>query len=205
MKRPAQLVVTLTLSFLLGCDTGQEASSYHLSEAEKAKLQEGDIILRYGKGLASDMIVGLLDEERKISHCGILSRRADSAFHVIHSVSSSISDADGMQEAALNSFVAASVDSSIMVVRYKKRADSLSSSLLAKRAEHYLEKGLPFDPEFDLQDSSAIYCSELIERSVKDVFDRSLMKGFTDRPYGNLRFDVFWKSKDLKTVIDHHN
>lgn len=203
--RPAYLVVALALSFLAACENGQEASStYRLSEADKAKLKQGDIILRYGKGLASDLIVRLLNEERKISHCGILSRDPDSSFRVIHSVSSSISDADGMQETELSSFLAESVDSSIMVVRYEGRSDSLPPSRIAKRAEHYLRRELPFDPEFDLKDSGAIYCSELIERSVQDVFDRSLMSGFTERPYGNLRFDVFWRSEQLRTVIDHH-
>ncbi len=202
--RPEHLVVLL-FGFLLGCNTGQEASSsYRLSEAELAKLREGDIILRYGKGLASDMIVELLDEERKISHCGILSLQADSSFRVIHSVSSSISETDGMQEAEIEDFVASSVDSSIMVVRYRGNKESPPSSRIANRAEHYLQKELPFDPGFDLEDSSAIYCSELIERSVQDVFDHSLMGGFKERPYGHLRFDVFWKSKELRTVIDHH-
>lgn len=191
---------------LFGCSTEQEHSfaPYRLSEAEKEKLRDGDIILRYGEGFASDMIVKLLDEERKISHCGILSKKADGSFQVIHSVSSSLSDADGMQAQDLDEFVSQSVDSSVMVVRYKEEESTASSSRIAERAKAYLKARLPFDSEFDLEDDEAIYCTELIERTIREVHGHSLIEADPEDPYSHLHFEVFWNSENLRTIIDHH-
>ncbi len=206
MKRVVRFLFLTPIMFLLGCNTGQEHSfsPYQLSNSEKEKLREGDIILRYGEGLASDMIVEVLDEEREVSHCGILSRKEDGGFRVIHSVSSSISKSDGMQAQSLDRFIAQSVDSTVMVVRYKGKGAKNVGPKIARKAEHYLDQKIPFDPSFDLSSRSKFYCTELIERSFKESLGRSILKGHLDRPYGHLHFDLFWKSDRFRTIIDHH-
>ena len=202
------LLLTISTIVLLGCKTGQDdpfSPPYRLSKAEKAQIREGDIILRYGKGYASHLIVELLDEERPISHCSIIAKDEEKGGHqVIHSVSSSISDADGMQVDGLNDFVAQSVDSSVMLLRYKSREDEVPSTEMAERAEAYLRADLPFDTSFDLQDANAIYCSELIERSFEDLYGRSLIDTGKGRSYEALHLDHLWRSEELHTLIDHH-
>ena len=78
-----------------------------LSEDEITLIQDGDIILRHGNGLVSDLIVKSLHEEFDISHCAIITKK-NNDFVVIHSVSQSLSDYDGVQSQSLKSFVKSS-------------------------------------------------------------------------------------------------
>ncbi|HRD53771.1 MAG TPA: YiiX/YebB-like N1pC/P60 family cysteine hydrolase [Flavobacteriales bacterium] len=121
----------------MAADEGAEDGvSYALSEEEVAMLQPGDIILRRGHGLVSDLISSVLSEEYDVSHCGIVAEH-DSALWVIHSVSSSVSEADGMQAHRLQAFVQQSKPSSVIVSRLRTDADR---SLIALRAKELLRR-----------------------------------------------------------------
>lgn len=127
-----------------------------LTEQEKSLLQEGDIILRKGQGVISQFITNYLADTFAISHCGILIKNQEK-WQVVHSLARCISDQDGVQICSLDQFTAESVPQSLHVVRYKK--DSLH--VLATQALYYLHIHKPFDTTFNLQDTSAFFCSQL--------------------------------------------
>jgi uncharacterized protein YycO len=147
-------------------DDEGHSMSYRLADAEVAALQPGDIILRRGHGLVSDMISSVLSEEYDVSHCGIIAEH-DSALWVIHSVSSSVSEADGMQSHRLQAFVGQSEPGSVIVSRLRTAADR---SMIAVRAKELLRRKVPFDHDFDLDDTTRIYCSELVWRIIRDEY-----------------------------------
>src|ERR1035437_174519 len=82
----------------------QLVSDYTISKKEISLLHDGDIILRHGYGFVSDMIVRTLNDSSGLSHCAILTKYKGH-WIVIQSISSTVSDIDGVQWQDLRTFV----------------------------------------------------------------------------------------------------
>ncbi len=177
-----------------------EAEQYRLTEAELASLEPGDIILRRGSGIVSDFIAQLLREPYDVSHCGIIVEH-DSALWVVHSVSSSLSDFDGMQAHRLPVFVAQSKPRSVVVSRLRTEKDR---GRIALRAKEYLRRQVPFDHHFDLEDSTTIYCSELVWRILRDDYEVDVFgSGAASDELGRYRFARFTDTARFDIVLSH--
>jgi hypothetical protein len=179
-------------------------STYTLSNEEIKLLHNGDIILRHGYGMASDLIVKTLNEKYDISHCAIVFKDSNN-ISVIHSVSQSLSDFDGVQTQTLKRFISDSKENSVIVVRYKNPLDS-DNSVIAERAAYYLSKKLPFDNDFDIEDSTHIYCNELIWRIIKDSYHVDIFKNqLKDEDKKNhYKFNALWDTTLFEIIINHH-
>lgn len=199
------IIVTLFLFLLVYEFKSQEEQFfyvYHLNPQEIESLEEGDIILRHGYGLVSDLIVETLKEKYPISHCGIICKR-DNKFIVVHTVSSSLSDFDGMQYQDLKTFVLQSRKNSIIVTRLKLPREVREK--ISQLALYYLEQKIPFDHSFDIDDSSFYYCSELLWRIILrgggiDIFhNRDVVKKT------HLYFSHFYNPEFFDIIINHHD
>lgn len=161
MESLSQIKIILLFIALLilsaGCrKSPRQIMPYTLSEQEKSLLQEGDIILRKGQGVLSQFITDYLADTLAVSHCGILIRNGET-WQVVHSLARCVSDQDGVQICPLDRFTEESLPQSLQIVRYKQ--DSLH--VLATQALYYLRIRKPFDTTFNLQDTSAFFCSQL--------------------------------------------
>jgi len=96
----------------------QIVSKYTLSKDELSLLKEGDIILRHGYGFVSDMIVETMNDSIGVSHCAILTTDTNKNWMIIHSVSSTLTDIDGVQSQLLQRSSMTAKKFSV-VVRYK--------------------------------------------------------------------------------------
>lgn len=172
---------------------------YSLSANEVSLLQDGDIILRRGSGMVSDMIASLLNEDHDISHCGVVTER-EGKFYVVHSVSSNVSEVDGMQAHPLQQFVAQSKPGSVVVTRLRTEGDR---SGISRRCVQYLKRAIPFDHHFDLNDTSSFYCSELIWRVVQEEFGVDIFEGATLDKLSPYRFSNFLDPALFEVVLDH--
>ncbi len=181
-----------------------EKTNYKLSKDEIALIQDGDIILRHGYGMVSDMIVETFNKDLGVSHCALITKdKNDDKFIVVHSVSQSLSDYDGVQWQYLNNFVRDSKENSVIVLRYKKDKDSHTK--IGKRALYYLEKQVPFDSEFLLDDSSSFYCTELLWKVFLDEFDQDIFYNIQDHNYYDpLTFDLFMDTNNFEVVFNHN-
>ena len=176
-------------------------SKYKLNSYDLNKIKEGDIILRHGYGFVSDAIVKSLHEKYDISHCAIIAD-SDSGKIVIHSVSSSLSNFDGVQCQLLQTFVKDCKPNSIIISRYK---DTTLLKTTVERAKFYLDNKVPFDNKFNIHDNSEIYCSELIWLVYKDVYKVDLFKDqFLKGDYDYARFDTFWDTTKFDIILNHH-
>lgn len=165
-----------------GCTTNnRQIESYTLCDQDKALFQSGDIILRKGNGLLSEFITNYLADTLAVSHCGIIIRN-NNDLQVVHSLSKSVSDTDGVQICTLDDFTKESIPNSIFVIRYKE--DTVGR--IASQALYYLQIHKPFDSKFDMQDSSAFFCSELPLHILKYALHSNLQ---IDYPYP--KFSVF--------------
>ncbi|AXG74199.1 hypothetical protein DVK85_08085 [Flavobacterium arcticum] len=132
-----------------------------LNKDELKLIKEGDFILRKGFGFFSDYISkNLNDGDIDVTHAGIIIKQNDSLF-VIHSLSSDVSDIDGVQKQPLSDFLLYSAPHKIIVTRIKS-TDTICGKNIAKRANYYLERKVPFDHHGDYDDEEKLYCTEMI-------------------------------------------
>lgn len=197
-------------AFLTGCDTTprQERSFYgyyKLSETELNLIKDGDIILRQGQGFVSNLILKTLNEELPLSHVGIITTDSLGGLNVIHSVSSTLSDFDGVQIQNLKLFVKESVPNSVVIVRYHQVNNIPESAIeISKQAKIFLGQQIPFDHSFDYTDSTHFFCTELIWRVYKEVYKEELFEiNPTGKLLEKLKFYHFFDSNKFSIIINH--
>ncbi len=180
----------------------EEDFYYVLSEEEKQQLQTGDIILRRGYGFVSTMILRMMQEEIPVTHLGIVIRANDS-LQVAHSLSSTVSDQDGLRLQQIDSFTHNSYDSSLLITRLKN-IQSSDLEKIKKQVAYYHMKQLPFDHSFDYKDTTAHYCSEFIWR----IYEHNLkMLKVADsisneEKYNSLK--TFYDTDYFDIIVNHH-
>lgn len=174
---------------------------YKLKKKDIAKLKNGDIILRKGHGSVSDIIDNMYPTGYHLSHCGVLIKENDSLY-VVHTVSSELSQVDGVQTEALDKFVRESVRNSIMVVRPKQ--DSITRDKIAEATLSFLDKGIKFDHSFDISDTTKFYCTELIFQAYLKVFGEDMFteRLSTDHP-NYLGIDALLDTTKFERIITH--
>lgn len=205
-------IIFVLSAFLYACDGAirkQPGHIYTLSEYEKSLLREGDILLRHGYGFVSNSIVKVLSEEVPVSHSGLLVQDPNGEFQVIHSVSQSVSDSDGVQMVDLDTFVRDSQPNSLVVVRFRGLANSPPySQQISERAFYYLDRQIPFDYSFDFNDTTRFFCSEFIARVLSDIFGAHVLEQMY--PTGisvleRLKFEVFFRPDMFDLVLNHQD
>jgi uncharacterized protein YycO len=211
LKKVFYFVIVLFISialflFIYENNSKQEQilSTYTLNQNELKKIKDGDIILRHGYGMVSDMIADFLNNTQDVSHCAIITQN-DTGFSVVHSVSQSLSDYDGVQTQDLKTFIRDSKKNSVIVLRYKNSKD-ICPSPVSKYAKYYLKKKVPFDHSFDITDTSEFYCTELIWKVFKDAYDVDIFSTYYgDDDIGHLKFKMFTDTNYFEEIINHHN
>lgn len=200
------LVIALILLFLFAYEYKSEQEQflnrYRLSKEEITLLEDGDIVLRQGFGLVSESIARTLNEEFKISHCAIVRKPNPDSIFVIHSVSSSLSDVDGVQTCELKKFVRESQMGTIIVVRFQSAGEKMNK-VISDRADYYLQKQVKFDNSFDIRDSSKFFCTELIWKIILDEFDMDILNIDQPDQVSANKFGVFWKSPHFQVIFNH--
>ena len=202
MARPgkAQIInrlagLVLYIYVLCGCSiqdkrTNSSVEPYRLSAEEKALLQEGDLIMRRGNGMLSSLIVRRLNDTIPVSHCGILVANGDD-WAVIHALSLDVSDTDGVQSCSVDEFMDDCQTGTLCIVRcVMPRAHCI-----APQARYYQATHKPFDRSFNLQDSTAFFCSELPYRILKDRVGLDLTP-----VSGNLKFSAFFDTRYFEVI-----
>jgi uncharacterized protein YycO len=205
----ATLIVISSISlFLLTYDYRSEQeqlfSDYDLTKEERAMIEDGDIILRHGYGLVSDGIVETMQEEWPISHCAILWKdTVNNEIKVIHTVSQSLSEYDGVQVQSLDRFIHDSQENSIMLVRLRV-PEGMNQQNISTRAQYYLGRQIPFDHSFDIDDTARFYCSELLWKVILDEYDVDIFKGKNNEQKDHLKFDNFYASDNFEVIFNHN-
>lgn len=196
------LVLTIVLIYLLFFDKENTKSVYYpMSEQEKGFLHDGDIILRQGYGFFSRSIAQLQNSEIPVTHCAMISKK-ENELKVIHSLSSSVSEIDGVQKQSLQHFLNESVPNSIIVCRYK--GTDAQRIALKERAEYYLQQKVPFDHQFDRSESQKMYCTELFRNIFFDILQEDIFeKQFATNTTTIYDLTTFLDTSYFDIVINH--
>ena len=158
------ITISILLYFPVSCQPPENTTDLFYYETDL--LQNGDIILRRSYGLVSDIIVTQLNDSVDISHCGILDKNVEGEFYVIHTLSKMVSNHDGMQSCSLEKFLNDSRPETVRVVRFRNK----NSKKIADNARYYLKEKIPFDGNFNINDTTTFYCSELPIHIIRNIF-----------------------------------
>ena len=123
-------------------------------------LKDGDIIFRRGETFISDTIADLSVYDKRFSHVGII-RKIDTLVSVIHAEGSSNPKDSIVKEESLNSFWMNAKSVGIY------RVNELDGHNISTLATEFL--GLPFDWNFDLNDDTQLYCTELVYIIIRSI------------------------------------
>ena len=203
------IVITLIGMFLLCYEfrSKQEhsISIYTLTQHEIDLIQDGDIILRHGYGMVSDLIVKTLKDDHNVSHCAIICKDSLNKITVLHSVSQSLSDFDGVQSQGLRKFINDSKQNSVIVLRYRKANLYADNQRISKSAIGFLEKRIPFDHSFSLSDTTSFYCTEFIWKVFLEAYGDDIFISSQGVRYDPMAFNAFWDTSRFEVVFSHHH
>jgi len=157
MIKTTSSVLLLLLFFLTGCQQKPVFSFY----IDETILQEGDIVFRRGTSIASRMVLAA-DREGGYSHIGIIVKDT-TGWKVIHAVPGETDEEypeEVIKKESLSQFFAPSK----AVAGAIFRLDTIETIALsaAKKAQLVFERNLLFDHKYDLEDSTKMYCTELL-------------------------------------------
>lgn len=153
-----KLVFLLLLPVFVACSGSTETYCYQVLEE---KLKEGDIVFRCGPGVVSRTVL-FLDKGGIYSHIGLVVRDK-SGWYVIHAVPGEPDyqgDPDRVKMESIRDFFSPERASAGAVVRLKCDSVDLRPTLQSAR-ELYLRRTL-FDHNYDLEDTTKMYCTEFI-------------------------------------------
>ncbi|MCC5922206.1 MAG: hypothetical protein JJT77_00355 [Crocinitomicaceae bacterium] len=189
--------------YLLFLDSENTKSVYYpMPSKEQGLLQNGDIIMRQGYGFFSRTIVKLQKCDYPVTHCGMIQLDSLNRPWVIHSLSSSVSEKDGIQIEPLQKFLNESVPRTLIVSRYKG-ASNIGNQLI-ERANYYLAKKVPFDHAFDKEDSNEMYCTELFYHIFTDVVRKDIFeKQFQENTTGIYDLTTFLDPEYFEIIVNH--
>ncbi len=142
------------------------------ASTRKPEFKNGDLIVRHSDYLHSEFIRKLNSREQVFSHLGVIRRTSDS-LTVLHATAGDLTGIGGIEAVPLSLFMPQG-DFDVAVYRLQTPQsvrDALADDILRLRA-----KGTPFDPFFNVADTTRLYCAELVAYSVNRVLEREAVQ-----------------------------
>lgn len=158
-------IILFLLYLAVGCVPKPATTDFFCYQTDS--LQAGDIILRKSYGMISEIIVKQLNDSTNISHCGIITTDSIGNFYVIHTSAKIVSNVDGMQICSLTHFMSDSRIETVKIFRFQLG----DGKVIEQKAKYYLRKKIPFDLDFNMQDSTKFNCLELPIHIIKTAYE----------------------------------
>jgi hypothetical protein len=160
--------VLLFIAFIGACSPASPRQNPKIDAAAIIPvLQDGDIICRLGDRIWSLYFRDFSEYDRRFSHLGIV-RVRNGGVSIINAEGQSDRSETLVQEVSLEKFI--SVAKTIGVYRM----NSVSGTVISDEAMNYIDR--PFDWNFDMNDESAIYCTELLYGILKHIAPEITLK-----------------------------
>ena len=154
------IVLTLVCVCIAACRNAKKPD-YQVPELPYSQMRTGDLVFRTGISLYSQLINAHTDTVQ-YSHVGLLVD-LDSSWYVVHSVPKELDQPDDFERVKLEP-----VDT-FLSLRRCLHANLVHTPLprtdrVVSRALEYVRDSVMFDKAFDLEDTTKLYCTELIWR-----------------------------------------
>ena len=156
------LIAIVAFCLVTGSGAETRISKFESAFFSSQNLQDGDIVVRSGKGFISDVFRNTSRRERKYSHAGLVVIRQGRPY-VIHVIGHEGNTTNGdLREEPIERFCSSEANLGYAIYRCglnAKQKDQLNQLLSAMQRSH-----LKFDDHFDLKSNEAMYCSEFISK-----------------------------------------
>ena len=158
----ALLKITLLFTLILAGCQGSPDKKTRLLQLPQELFRDGDITFRRGTGITSRVVLAA-DREGTYSHTGILKKK-DGQWYVIHAVPGEPDfkdDPDRVKMETVEVFFEErkAINGAIMRIA----EDSASAYRAAVQAERLYHAHVLFDHDYNLADTTRMYCTELID------------------------------------------
>lgn len=161
------------LFFLFGCclaliSCHSNNSENNIRHFPDSLFREGDLVFRRGTGIVSRAVL-YADQNGMYSHIGILTNDS-CGWQVIHAVPGEPDfpgDPDRVKKEPVEVFFSHGRTKTGAVMRIDGKRESIERAV--EQAERYYRSGTPFDHQYDLRDTSKMYCTELVFRVFSDA------------------------------------
>lgn len=144
----------------IGCGNGNSPRADY-SEL-LLRLEEGDLLFRKGTGIVGHIVTSV-DNRGEFSHVGIVVRRGDE-WQVIHAVPHEPDfegDFDRVKIESVDSFLGRYPNATIGHYRTTLASEQVAIAVL--NATRLCNESIPFDHDYDLSDTTHLYCTEFVE------------------------------------------
>lgn len=149
------------LATLVRCNGSKRSSAVDF-EALKQELREGDLLFRRGMGVLGRAVTAT-DSDGQFSHVGI-AVKIDNSWHVIHAVPDERDfegDIDRVKCEPVESFFDQMRAGNGAVYRISLAPEQIEVAV--KNALRLSTEQRPFDHDYNLGDTTELYCTELVE------------------------------------------
>ncbi|MFO8087301.1 MAG: YiiX/YebB-like N1pC/P60 family cysteine hydrolase [Bacteroidales bacterium] len=160
------IILVLLIGFIVYFSGPKHPSLTFFNESDSIDFNNGDIILRRGKSLISQIVL-LKDKDSEYSHVGIVVIQNDQPY-VVHAVPGEAEK--DMPEYVKMETMQEFLDSEKTVdfaVYTMASPDNTIRQKVAEKALTYFNQHIEFDSEFNLADDSRLYCTELVWQAYK--------------------------------------
>ena len=176
------------------------ANPWNIAHADScySLLQDGDLVLRAGSDAISDLFKRVNSRDKSYSHAGLIFY--ESGYPMVYN---SIGTAENpyaiVQRDSMKNFISPFDNTAYAIYRYKLNKREIGN-LHDEMIKYYQEKRR-FDPHFDLETDSLLYCTEIVYKGLEAATGQ---KGYLSTTLaGKFEFvavdDLFIKS-DIKLV-----
>ena len=200
--RQLSFLILVALFVTVGCHSGSQMSRCILPDS--VSLRVGDVVFRRGGGFESHAVISL-DAHGQYSHVGIvvdtLGRKM--IVHAVPGEPDFEGDEDRVKLDEVEKFFSSIYANKGAVMRCQ---DSLKASVAADVALSVYRRGVLFDHDYEIGDTTKMYCTEL----VMYAYQRAGLNLVSNAPHGislplvqtNVYFpsDVY-ESKWLRTIV----
>jgi hypothetical protein len=167
---------------MLSCNTNlhQESMaaspSLNISKLDTGRLQSGDIVVRLGNDITSNMLAQMNTRDKRFSHIGFCFKE-NNQWIVYHSLGAESGDNQYLRRDALVQFFNAENNLSIGIAFTK--FDTSQRVAIYKKVKQWYDAKIPFDMAFELETDDKLYCSEMVAKAINYSLDSTIVP-FTD-------------------------
>ncbi len=158
---PMRHLATLALALLIGGCHPAPPSEFDPAALE-ARLEQGDLLFRRGTGLVGHLVTSM-DPEGQFSHVGIVVRKGDQ-WQIVHAVPHEHDfkgDFDRVKCEPVADFLERYAE--VTYGLYRAKAEPHRRQAAAQHALRLASRRVHFDHDYDAEDTTQMYCTELAE------------------------------------------
>lgn len=127
------------------------------------QVQSGDLVLRLGSDMTSELLRQMNNTDKGFSHCGIASIENDTVF-VYHAIGGEFNPDQEIKRETLFSFGHSGDNKAIGL--YRLNTSAKRTAKVADLAKRLYTMHIPFDMSFNYESEDRLYCAEFVAKTM---------------------------------------